>query len=189
MLVLLIGLVLFLGTHSLLIAAPQLRANVIAKRGRGAWLWSYTAASALGLILIVWGYGLARQDPAILYSPPLEARHLALLIMLPVFPLLFAAYLPGRIKAALKHPMLIATILWGAAHLTANGTLPDLLLFGAIAAWASVDWYSSAHRPAKMAQKPAPGLRNDAIAVIGGLLVYAIFIGGFHRILTGVSPI
>lgn len=189
MLVLLIGLAVFLGTHSLLIAAPQLRTNVITQHGRGAWLWPYTAASAVGLVLIVWGYGLARQDAPILYSPPLEMRHLALLVMLPVFPLLFAAYLPGRIKATLKHPMLIGTLLWGVAHLTANGTLADLFLFGGFAGWAAADWYSSAHRPTKMASMPGSGLCNDAIAVIGGLAVYAIFIGGFHRILTGVSPI
>lgn len=189
MAILVLGLLLFLGVHSLLIVAPQSRESVIARRGRGAWLWPYIAASVLGLILIIWGYGLARQTAAIVYTPPLELRHLALLLMLPVFPLFAAANMPGRIKAAVGHPMLIGTVLWGMAHLLANGTLADLLLFGGFAGWAAIDWYSSVKRPRKPASTRAPSLTNDAIAVIVGLVIYALFLGGLHRLLFGVSPI
>lgn len=186
---LLLGLVLFLGTHSLLILAPELRARVIAARGQGAWLLPYAAASIVGFLLIVWGYGLARQNPVPLYAPPLELRHLALAVMLPVFPLLIAAYVPGRIRATIGHPMLFATVLWGAAHLLANGTLADLLLFGGFAAWAMADWISASRRPPKPQQASKRPLANDAIAVIGGLLVYVLFMGVLHQVIIGVSPI
>lgn len=189
MTVLIVGLLLFLGTHSLLIAAPRLRENVVAQHGTGAWLWPYTAASILGLVLIIWGYGLARQSAAIVYVPPFELRHLALLLMLPVFPLFAAANMPGRIKAAVGHPMLLGTVLWGTAHLFANGTLADLLLFGGFAGWAAIDWYSSVKRPRKPASTLAPSLGKDAIAIVAGLAVYALFVGGLHRLLFGVSPI
>lgn len=189
MLVLILGLVLFLGTHSLLIAAPQLRERVVSRRGVGAWKGSYAVASLVGLSLIVWGYGLARQDPIPLYTPPLGLRHVALLLMLPVFPLLFASLMSRRIKAALKHPLLIGTILWGAAHLLANGTLADLLLFGGFAAWAAADWASAVQRAHEPEPSRAQSVKNDAIAVIGGLVVYVIFVGGLHRLLFGVSPI
>jgi uncharacterized membrane protein len=189
MLVLVLGLVLFLGTHSLMMTAPRLRDEVVARRGVGAWKLPYTFASVLGLVLIVWGYGLARQEPVLLYSPPLGMRHVALALMLPVFPLLFASHMPGRIKATVRHPMLLGTILWGTAHLLANGMLADVLLFGGFAGWAALDWLSAARRPNKPVTSRAPSAMNDGIAVIGGLIVYGIFMGGLHRLLFGVSPV
>lgn len=186
MAVLLLGLVIFLCTHSLRMAAPRMREGVLAQHGRAAWMVPYTLSSILGLALIVWGYGLARQAPLVLYTPPVGLRHAALLVMLPVFPLLIAAYVPGRIRATLGHPMLIATVLWGLAHLLANGGLADLFLFGGFALWAAADWASAARRPADTAPAAAPSVRNDAIAVIGGLVLYAAFLGGLHRVITGV---
>ncbi|WP_163269185.1 NnrU family protein [Chelativorans alearense] len=189
MLVLILGLLLFLGTHSLRMAAPHLRESVTAAHGKGAWMLPYAIASIIGFVLIVWGYGLARQDPTVLYAPPLALRHVTLLLMLPVFPLLIAAYAPGHIKAAIGHPMLIATILWGAAHLLSNGTLADLFLFGGVALWAAADWASVTRRPQGGASSRAPSLRNDVIAVVGGLLVYVVFVSGLHWVLFGVSPL
>lgn len=189
MLVLIIGLVLFLGTHSVLIAAPGFRERMVSSRGPGAWRGLYSLASIIGFVLIVWGYGLARQDPVVLYTPPQWMRHLTLLLMLPVFPLFVAAYRRGRITAAVGHPMLIGTVLWGVAHLLANGTLADLFLFGGVAAWAAADWASVLKRPRGPQFRKEPSPANDAVAVIAGLVVYAIFVGGLHRLLFGVSPI
>lgn len=189
MAVLVSGLILFLGTHSVLIAAPDLRERVVASRGERTWRGLYTLLSLVGLVLIIWGYGLARQNPTILYQPAAGMRHLALLVMLPVFPLLFASHMPGRIKAAVGHPMLAATVLWGFAHLVANGTLADLLLFGGLAGWATVDWVSSVRHPRKPMTSRASFFRNDVICLIGGLAVYGIFVGGLHQLLFGVSPI
>jgi len=192
MLVLVVGLVIFLGVHSVSIVAPGWRTAPVARLGESPWRGRHSLASAVGLALIVVGYGMARRDPIVLYTPPAALRHLALVVMLPVFPLLFAAYLPGRIRAAAKHPFLLAVKLWALAHLLANGMLADVLLFGAFLAWAVVDRISVKRRPAAQTHEvPAapPGAANDAIALIGGLVVYAVFIFWAHRWIIGVSPL
>ena len=189
MLVLVLGLVLFLGAHSVRIVAPGWREAVMERRGKRGWLLPYTAISLVGLVLIVWGYGMARLDPVLLYTPAAGLRHVALLLLLPVFPLLIAAYVAGHMKAKLGHPMLIATILWGTAHLMANGRLSDVLLFGGVALWAAIDWASVLGRAGGPSALQAPALKNDAIAVAGGLVIYAAFVGGLHVWLFGVSPL
>jgi uncharacterized membrane protein len=185
--VLVVGLILFLGIHSVSIVAPAWRDAQIDRRGERVWKGAYALASLVGLVLLIYGYGLARQTPVVLYTPPTALRHVALLLMLPVFPLLFAAYLPGRIQRAVKHPMLLAVQLWAAAHLLANGTLADVLLFGAFLIWAVADRISVDHRavPHKVPGAP-PGALNDVMALTGGLVVYAAFLWGAHVWLTGV---
>lgn len=186
---LILGLVLFLGVHSVAIAAPGWRSAVIARRGEGLWKGLYSVVALAGFVLIVVGYGLARQQPVVLYTPPTALRHVALLLMVPVFPLLFAAHLPGRIKQAAKHPMLLATKLWALAHLLANGTAADVLLFGGFLAWAVADRISVKHRAAPAKPAGAPSARNDAIALVGGLAVYVLFLLWAHAWLIGVSPL
>ena len=97
---LIVGLLIFLGVHSVAIVAPGWRDAQRARLGEGPWKGMFSLASALGLALIVYGYGVARQAPVVLYTPPVWTRHLAALLLLPVFPLLLATYLPGRIKSA-----------------------------------------------------------------------------------------
>jgi uncharacterized membrane protein len=157
MTLLLLGLVLFLGIHSVSIFAPGWRDAQVSARGEAAWKGIYTVVSAIGLGLLIYGYGLARQAPVVLYTPPAALRHLALLLLVPVFPLLFAAYLPGRIKKAAKHPMLLAVKLWALAHLLANGTLADVLLFGGFLAWAVADRISL--KPCVLFRVRRPGRR------------------------------
>jgi uncharacterized membrane protein len=184
------GLVLFLGVHSVAIIAPSFRTRTIQRMGEGAWKGLYALISSAGFVLICYGFGLARQAPVVLYSPPTWLRHLAFLVMLPVFPLLIAAYLPGRIKTAAKHPMLAAVKFWAFAHLLANGTLADVLLFGGFLAWAVVDRISVKRRAMPQVLRTAPpGPWNDAIAVVLGLAVYALLIGWAHVRLFGVSPL
>ena len=185
---LLIGLVLFLGLHSVSIVARPWRNAQIAQRGEGAWKGLYTVVSLIGFVLIVYGYGVARQSPVVLYTPPSWTRHLALLLMLPVFPLLFASSLPGRIKTAAKHPMLLATKLWALAHLLANGNLADALLFGGFLVWAVADRISVKRRPVPAVAVGPVRPMNDVIALVGGLLVYAVFVIWAHAWLIGVSP-
>jgi uncharacterized membrane protein len=192
MLVLVAGLVVFLGIHSVSIVAPAWRTARIARLGEKPWKGIYSIVSAVGLVLIVVGFGIARRSPVVLYTPPTMLRHLALLVMLPVFPLFIAAYFPGRIQAAAKHPMLLSVKLWATAHLLANGTLADVLLFGAFLAWAVADRISVKRRPADESHEvPAapPRTANDAIALIGGLIVYVVFILWAHRWIIGVSPL
>lgn len=188
MLLLLIGLVLFFGVHSISIVAPARRDVWAGMLGVNAWRAIYSLVSIAGLVLLVIGYAQARRYPVPLYFPPAGFRHLAFALMLPVFPLIFAAYLPGRIKQKLKHPMLVAVKTWAVAHLLANGMLADVLLFGGFLVWAVAARISLGRRPPRplMMPLPAPSVRNDVIAVALGVAVYVATVFGLHRVLTGV---
>jgi uncharacterized membrane protein len=183
------GLVLFLGIHSIAIVAPGWRDRALVRMGEGGWKGLYSVISIAGFVLIVWGYGAARQNPLMLYAPPLWTHYICAILMLPVFPLLFAAYLPGRIKMALKHPMLMAVMLWALAHLIANGTLADLLLFGGLLVWAAADRISVNRRPPRAIRTAPPRAINDLLAVAIGLVVYALFAFWLHAKWIGVQPL
>ncbi len=189
MIVLILGLVIFLGIHSVQIAASGLRNRKIAELGEGRWKGIYSIISLIGLVLIIWGYGLAREAPVVVWDPPVWTRHLSLLLMLPVFPLLFSAYFPGRIKLAAKHPMLLAVKFWALAHLLANGTLADLVLFGSLLAWAVVDRISVKRRPQSAASTVVARPMNDVVAVVAGVALYLLFAFYLHLYLFGVAPI
>lgn len=189
MTLLILGLLVFLGTHSIAILAPGWRDSMRARLGENGWKALYGVVSLVGFVLIVKGFALARYEPVVLYTPPHWLRHVAFLVMLPVFPLLFAAYLPGRIKTAAKHPMLAAVKFWAFAHLLANGRLADVLLFGGFLAWAVIDRISLKRRPAQPIKTAPPGRFNDAIAVLAGLATYVVFILWAHLRLFGVSPL
>ena len=181
---LLVGIVLFFGIHSVAIVAPAWR-DAQAARLKLAWRGLYAVVAIVGLVLLIQGFGLARHEPVVLYSPAPWMRHVTMLLMLPVFPLLIAAYAPGRIKAATKHPMLAATKFWAFAHLLSNGTLGDVLLFGAFLMWAVADRISLSKRPARAIPGAPPGPANDVIAAVGGLGLYALFVWKAHAWVTG----
>jgi len=184
------GLVIFLGVHSVGIVAPAWREAQIARRGERPWKGLYSVVSIIGFALLVYGYGVARHAPVVLYAPPAFLRHVALLLLVPVFPLLLAAYLPGRIKAAVQHPMLLSVKLWATAHLLANGTVHDVVLFGAFLAWAVLDLIAAKRRAVPRAIPGAPpSPRNDVIAIVAGLALYAAFVLAVHQWLIGVSPL
>jgi uncharacterized membrane protein len=187
MLWLIVGLVTFLGIHSIAIFAPAWRDSTIARVGALNWKRLYSIASIVTFLVLVHGCSLARQEPVVLYQPPVWMRHVAMLLMLPAFPLLLAAYFPGRIKAKVKHPMLAATKTWALAHLLANGMLGDVLLFGGFLVWAVLDRISVGKRPLREVPGAPPSRFNDAIALVGGLVLYAIFVAWGHRALIGVS--
>jgi uncharacterized membrane protein len=183
---LVIGILVFLGVHSISVVADDWRNRVVARIGRGAWQSFYSILSVVGVVLIVRGYAAARADPVILYVPALWMRHSAMLLMMFVFPLLLATYLPGRIKTAFKHPTLVAVKTWAVAHLLSNGGLHDVVLFGAFLAWAVVDRISYRYRAPRASRALPPSRWSDAITIVGGLALYAIFLRGGHEWLTGV---
>lgn len=187
--ILIVGLVLFLGTHSLAIVAPDWRDRVALRLGERRWQGLYSVAAIVGLVLVVWGFALARQDTVILYAPPRWLRHIALLLLAFVFPLFLATYLPGRIQALTRHPTLLAVKLWAVAHLLANGTLADVVLFGAFLLWAGADRFALKRRAPRPVPGAPPGRWNDAVAIVAGLAIYAAFLLGVHRWLFGVSPL
>jgi len=184
------GLILFLGAHSIRIVAPALRERLVASLGEGSWKGLYSLISAVGLGLIIYGFGAAGdQEP--LWQPPLFARHLSALLMLVAFVLLAAAYVPGnRLKARLGHPMVLGVKTWAFAHLLSNGRPRDLLLFGAFLVWAIVA-YASLRRRDRAADvvRPAGSAAGDMAAVAAGLVGWALFAFLLHRMLIGVSPL
>lgn len=183
------GLLLFLGIHSIAIVAPAWRDATAARLGDATWKALFSLGSVIGFVMLVHGYGLARADPHVLYATPAWMRHVAALLMLPVFPLLLATYLPGRIKAAVKHPMLTATKAWALAHLLVNGTVADVLLFGGFLAWAVADRIAVGKRAVdRRIPRSPPSRWNDLVAVVGGLVLYGLFVGWLHQHLFGVAP-
>lgn len=183
------GLVLFLGVHSIAIVAHGWRERMAGRMGEAAWKGLYAVVALIGLVLIVRGYGAARLDPTWLYFPPGWLRHLGMLLLVPVFPLLLAAYLPGRIRTTLKHPLLVAVKAWALAHLLMNGTVADVLLFGGLLAWAVAERISLKRRsPRPLPALPAGGW-NDAVAVAGGLALYVAFVLWLHVWLIGVPVV
>ncbi|WP_136660428.1 NnrU family protein [Nitratireductor sp. XY-223] len=192
MLILILGLILFLGVHSVRIFAPDFRARFIETRGDNAWKGAYSLVSLVGFILIIWGFSMARFEGPILYTPPVWMSHIALFIMLLSFISLAVYGVPtGRLKAVLKHPMLLAVKLWAFAHLLANGDLASVLLFGTFLAWAVADRISVKRRvPEGQAQDVEQGpVRNDVIAVVAGAAIYVLFVWKLHEWLIGVPPV
>lgn len=187
---LILGLALFLGIHSLRIVAGDWREAQVARLGLLPWKGVYALISAVGLGLIVWGYGLARAEPVVLWAPPVWTRHLAALLTVPAFILLVAAYLPGsHIKAKLGHPMVAGTTLWALAHLLANGSLADAVLFGAFLIWAVASFASSRRRDRSAGRTyPVCCWTRDASVATIGLLAWALFALWGHAWLIGVRP-
>lgn len=192
MILLILGLVLFLGVHSVKIVAPAFRDRFIAQRGENAWKGMYTIISIVGFILIIWGFSIARYGAPVVYTPPFWFSHVTLLLMLVSFVLLVASSVPtGRIKAAVKHPMLLAIKLWSVGHLMANGDLASVILFGSFLVWAIADRISVGRRDAAGLTQPMgqPSVRNDVLAIVIGVVVYILFVWKLHEWLIGVPPI
>jgi uncharacterized membrane protein len=190
MIFLLLGLLIFLGTHSVRIFADGWRTRLMAQRGEGAWKVAYSLVSAVGLVLIVWGYGLARAQPVVLWTPPVWGRHLAGLLNLAAFVLIAAAYVPGNtLKGRLGHPMVLGVKVWAFAHLLANGTLGAVVLFGAFLAWGIADFASARRRDrAAGVVYPAGSLARDAVTVVVGIVAGAVFAFLLHGWLIGRRP-
>ena len=190
MTLLMLGLVLFLGVHSTRIVAEGWRTATIARVGEKPWKGIYSLLSIAGFVLLVIGYGAARQSPVVLFAPPVWTRHLAALLTIPAFVLLVAAYVPGNaIKRAVGHPMIAGVKVWALAHLLANGTLADVLLFGTFLAWAVLGFIAARRRDraAGTTYPAGPGSRT-AITVVVGLVAWAVFAFALHRPLIGVAP-
>ena len=186
--ILIIGLIIFLGLHSVRIFADGWRMRVQAQRGEGAWKGLYSVLSLIGFALIIWGYGLARQQPVVLWVPPVATRHIAALLMLFAIIMLVAAYVPGNaIKAKLHHPMTLSVKTWALAHLLANGNLADVLLFGSFLAWA-VFCFIAARKRDRVAGTIYPVGRAlpTVMTVVIGLVAYGVFAVYLHKWLIGV---
>jgi len=190
LLVMILGLVLFLGVH-MLTTQRALRAWVIPAWGEGGYKSGYSVVSLLGLVLIAWGFADYRATGWIdIWHPPTALKHISVALMLPAVILVVASYIRGRIYLTLKHPMLAGVKLWAAAHLLANGDLGSIVLFGSFLAWAVFDRISLKHR-ADAGAPPIPvgGIGNDLIAVAVGVVAYLALAFVFHPVAIGVPVV
>ncbi|NBT77639.1 MAG: protein NrnU [Betaproteobacteria bacterium] len=199
MIELLLGLVLFLGVHSLRVFAPEWRARMLSNLGEKKFKGLVSIASLVGFVLIIHGYGLARLTPQVLWVPPVATRHIAVLLMLFAMIFLVATYFPGNhIKARLHHPMVVSVKVWSVAHLIANGMAADVLLFGGFLVWAVLDFRAARQRDRAAAPpsvetklvetKPVTLLATVMTIAIGAGLWFG-FVAYLHLKLFGVSPL
>ena len=190
LLVMMLGLVLFLGAHTLT-TQRELRARLIGSMGEGGYKAGYAVVSLVGLALIVWGFAHYRAAGMLpVWSPPTALKHLNTALMLPAVILVVAAYVRGRIYTAVKHPMLSGVKLWAFGHLLANGDLGGIILFGSFLGWAVFDRISLKRR-ADTGGPPIPvgGTTNDLIAVAVGIVAYLALAFAFHPVVIGVPVI
>ena len=190
MTLLIAGLIVFLGVHSVRVFAEDWRGRQVAKLGLGAYKGIYSVASLIGLVLIVVGFGQARAAPVVLWTPPLWTRHLSALLILFAFVLLVAAYMPrNRIKAAVAHPMILGVKIWAAGHLLSNGTLAELLLFGGFLLWAVFDYRAARRRDRAQGRIVVqPTLAGTVATIVVGVGLWAAFAFHLHAWLFGVRP-
>ena len=187
MLTLIIGLIIFLGIHSISIVNEAGRDQLALRLGEWPWKGVYSLIAIAGFILIIIGYGQARLQPVVIYTPPDWTHHLSMLLMLLAFVALIAAYVPGRISDLLKHPMLVAVKFWALAHLISNGTLADVLLFGGFLTWAVADRISMKRRTQRSIPKAPRMAVNDVAVIVVGIGAYLVFAFWLHGRWIGVD--
>ena len=194
---LILGLILFLGAHSVRILADGWRDQTIAAYGEKAFKGVYTLVAILGFYLLVVGYGEARLQPLVLWNPPIFTKHISMLLMLLSSILLIAAYIPrNHFKMRLKHPMVLSVKVWALSHLLANGNLADLVLFGSFLIWAVLNFRSARARDRVQVQNSdaneeaalKPNLLATLIALFGGMGLWAVITFVLHAKVVGVAP-
>jgi uncharacterized membrane protein len=190
MAILILGLVLFLGAHSVRIYAADWRSTLIGRIGAGRFKLMVAVVSLVGFVLLVWGFGRSRGETIAIWNPPLPLRHVAALFTLVAFVLVAAAYVPANhVKAAIGHPMIAGVKAWALGHLLANGRLNDIVLFGTFLVWAVIDFIASRRRDrAAGTVYPAGRFGRDAIVVVAGVVGWIVFAFYLHYPLIGVRP-
>ena len=188
MVYLVLGLLVFLGTHSLRIGGDARRDAMRASLGEIRFKIGYSLLSLLGFCLLIYGFGVARETPLVLWTLPPGMRHLNFLLTLIAMVLVVAAYVPrNSIRARLRHPMVLSVKVWALAHLLVNGTLAHLVLFGGFLLWSVLVFRSSRQRDRALQTEYAAGeVVPTAITVGLGLLLWLLMAGWLHGILIGV---
>ena len=186
----LFGLFIFLASHSCRIFAESWRNQIIDRIGEVKWKGLYTIISLIGFIIMVIGYGQARQDTLVLWQPNAFLIYIALVLNLIAF-IFLAGSSPSNnaIRLKLKHPMILGVKVWALAHLLSNGTLVDLILFGSFLIWAVLDFRSARKRPIHISEQAQVSTKATVISIASGVILWVIFIFGLHQYLIGVSPL
>lgn len=191
MAILVVGLILFIGVHSIRMVAAPWRAAQIERFGPLAWRAMFSVLSIAGIVVTVFGYGLARRDPVPVWAPPFWMAHVTALLTAIAFVLITAAYVRGNhFKRALGHPFLCGIALWAFAHLLANGTLNAIVLFGVFLVWALIEIRSELRRDREAGVVYPQGVASrDTLVVVIGLVAWAVFAFWLHGIVIGVRPL
>ncbi|CAD6527119.1 hypothetical protein LMG27952_01994 [Paraburkholderia hiiakae] len=191
MAILVLGLVIFIGVHSIRIVAAPWRAAQIERFGPRAWRGAFAVLSILGFVLIVYGYGLSRRYPVPIWLPPFWMAHVTALLTAIAFIMIVAAYVPGNhFKRALGQPFVSGVALWAFAHLLANGTLNDIILFAVFLVWALFELRGENRRDREAGVVyPEGQASRDVIVVVVGLVAWAVFAFWLHGVLIGVRPL
>lgn len=176
-----LGILLFGGPHLFSILFPALRDSLKQSLGEKPWKGLYSLVSLAGLVLMIVGFAKSRAGPLaadLLYFPADWTRHATMLLVLLAFILLGASHGKGYLKKWLHNPMSIGIALWATGHLLANGKRTDVYLFGTFLVVAVADVLMSEAR----GKRPShiPRLRSDIVAVAVGVVLYAVFLFGFH---------
>ena len=167
MTLLIIGLILFFAVH--LIPTFGLREGLVARFGELPYKGLFSLVAIAGLVLVVMGKSEAAF--VAVWNPPLFLKHVTMLLVLPAFILLVAAYVPSNIKRRVRHPMLLAVKLWATGHLLINGDLASMLLFGGFLAYAVIAMIS-ANKRGEAKELPAKPIYMDLLVVVIGLAAY-----------------
>ena len=183
-----LGLALFLGIHLTRALTPQWRTAQMARLGEKRWKGLYTLASLVGFGLILWGFSQARLNPIVLWPHIPGMNHAAAALMLIAMILMAAAYVPrNHFKAKLQHPMTLSVKVWALAHLLANNTLADVMLFGSFLVCAILVCRAARRRPGPA---PAPGtFAGTATTVVVGVALWAFFAFWAHAAWLGIAPL
>ncbi|MBX5228150.1 NnrU family protein [Rhizobium sp. NLR9b] len=192
MALLIVGIILFLGVHLVRVVAPDLRRSMIVRLGENGWRAGYSVASILTLILLIYGFGQARQVTGMLYNPPVWMAHITITLMLIALICLVASLLPaGHIATKTRHPMVLSVKIWALAHLLANGETSSVLLFAAFLAWGVIVRISlkRRERAGEITRRPFVSAKYDLYALVIGIVVWALIIWKLHEWLIGVSPL
>ena len=191
MALLILGIVLFLGLHLIRVVAPGLRTTLIASLGEGGWKGAYSIASIIALIVLIYGFGQAR-DMTPIWTPPFWMSHITILLMLFALICLVASLLPaGHIAVRTKHPMVLSVKIWALAHLLSNGDGAAILLFAAFLAWGVILRISlkRRERAGEITLRPFVSAKYDVYAIVIGVIVWALIIWKLHAWIIGVSPL
>lgn len=192
MVVLIVGIILFLGVHLLRVVAPGLRQSLVDAMGANAFRGVYSIVSILTLVLLIYGFSVARYETSVLYSPPVWMAHITITLMLLALICLAASLLPaGHIAAKTKHPMVLSVKIWALAHLLANGDSASVLLFASFLAWGVILRISlkRRQRAGELVLRPFVSAKYDLYAVILGLVAWLLILFKLHEWLIGVSPL
>jgi uncharacterized membrane protein len=192
MLLLVVGIVLFLGVHLIRVVAPGFRQLMIDRIGQNAWRGLYSLASIATLVLLIYGFGAARHETTVLYTPPVWMAHIAILLMLFALICLVASLLPaGNIAVRAKHPMVLSVKIWAFAHLLANGDSAGVLLFAAFLAWGVIMRISlkRRERAGEITLRPFVASKYDLYAVAIGVVAWILILWKLHEWIIGVSPL